>query len=73
MSSFALAISGFNVNEAVQSEAFSGRLWKTYTGLYVAGYLLAVLVLKFVYPLTKEKTAEMLQNLSDKRNAANAE
>jgi GPH family glycoside/pentoside/hexuronide:cation symporter len=33
----------------------------------------AVLVLKFVYPLTKEKTAEMLQNLSDKRNAANAE
>jgi len=73
MSSFALAIAGFNVNEAVQSEAFSGRLWKTYTGLYVAGYLLAVLVLKFVYPLTKEKTAEMLQNLSDKRNAANAE
>ena len=54
-------------------QAFSGRLWKTYTGLYVAGYLLAVLVLKFVYPLTKEKTAEMLQNLSDKRNAANAE
>ena len=73
MSSFALAIAGFNVNEVVQSEAFSGRLWKTYTGLYVAGYLLAVLVLKFVYPLTKEKTAEMLQNLSDKRNAANAE
>ena len=73
MSSFALAIAGFNVNEAVQSEAFSGRLWKTYTGLYVAGNLLAVLVLKFVYPLTKEKTAEMLQNLSDKRNAANAE
>ena len=71
MSSFALAIAGFNVNEAVQSEAFSGRRWKTYTGLYVAGYLLAVLVLKFVYPLTKEKTAEMLQDLSDKRNATN--
>ena len=68
-----LQTGGFNVNEVVQSEAFSGRLWKTYTGLYVAGYLLAVLVLKFVYPLTKEKTAEMLQNLSDKRNAANAE
>lgn len=31
----------------------------------------AVLVLKFVYPLTKEKTAEMLQDLSDKRNATN--
>ena len=44
MSSFALAIAGFQVNEAVQSEAFSGRLWKTYTGLYVVGYLLAVLV-----------------------------
>ena len=61
------------VNEAVQNEAFSGRLWKTYTGLYVVGYLLAVLVLKFIYPLTKEKTAEMLQDLADKRNATTAE
>ena len=57
----------------VQNEAFSGRLWKTYTGLYVVGYLLAVLVLKFIYPLTKEKTAEMLQDLADKRNATTAE
>ena len=40
---------------------------------YVVGYLLAVLVLKFVYPLTKEKTEEMLHQLADKRNAANAE
>ena len=73
MSSFALAIAGFNVNLEVQSDAFAGHLWKTYTGLYVVGYLLAVLVLKFVYPLTKEKTEEMLQQLADKRNAANAE
>ena len=73
MSSFALAIAGFNVNLKVQSDAFAGNLWKTYTGLYVVGYLLAVLVLKFVYPLTKEKTEEMLQQLADKRNAANAE
>ena len=73
MSSFALAIAGFQVNEAVQNEAFSGHLWKTYTGLYVVGYLLAVLVLKFIYPLTKEKTAEMLQDLADKRNATTAE
>ena len=28
MSSFALAIAGFQVNEAVQNEAFSGHLWK---------------------------------------------
>ena len=73
MSSFALAIAGFNVNLKVQSDAFAGNLWKTYTGLYVVGYLLAVLVLKFVYPLTKEKTEEMLQQLADKRNAAKAE
>ena len=58
MSSFALAIAGFQVNEAVQNEAFSGHLWKTYTGLYVVGYLLAVLVLKFIYPLTKESLKE---------------
>ena len=72
MGSFALAIAGFNVNEAVQSEAFAGHLWKTYTGLYVVGYLLAVLVLKFVYPLTKEKTAEMLQQLTEKRKETKA-
>lgn len=72
MGSFALAIAGFNVNEAVQSEAFAGHLWKTYTGLYVAGYLLAVLVLKFVYPLTKEKTAQMLEELSAKRKESKA-
>ena len=66
-------IAGFNVNLEVQRDAFAGNLWKTYTGLYVVGYLLAVLVLKFVYPLTKEKTEEMLQQLADKRNAANAE
>ena len=72
MGSFALAIAGFNVNETVQSEAFAGHLWKTYTGLYVAGYLLAVLVLKFVYPLTKEKTAQMLEELSAKRKESKA-
>ena len=67
MGSFALAIAGFKVDEAVQSEAFAGNLWKTYTGLYVVSYLLAVLVLKFVYPLTKKKTAEMLEELAKRR------
>ena len=67
MGSFALAIAGFNVNAQVQSEEFAGNLWKTYTGIYVVGYLLAVLVLKFVYPLTKEKTAEMLEELAKRR------
>ena len=55
MSSFALAIAGFQVNEAVQNEAFSGRLWKTYTGLDVVGYLLAVLVLNLSTLLQKRK------------------
>ena len=41
MSSFALAIAGFQVNEAVQNEAFSGRLWKTYTGTSVKLSLIA--------------------------------
>nr|CRY97501.1 hypothetical protein [uncultured prokaryote] len=34
------------------------------------GYLLAVLILKFVYPLTKEKTAEMLAELAGRRKGA---
>lgn len=67
MGNFALALAGFKVDEAVQSEAFAGNLWKTYTGLYVVSYLLAVLILRFVYPLTKKKTAEMLEDLAKRR------
>lgn len=70
MGSFALAIAGFDVNATEQSTEFAGNLWKTYTGLYVVGYLLAVLVLRFVYPLTKAKTAEMLEALAAKRKGA---
>lgn len=70
MGSFALAIAGFNVNATEQSAEFAGNIWKTYTGIYVVGYLLAVLVLRFVYPLTKAKTAEMLEALAQKRKGA---
>ncbi|MCI5873588.1 MAG: MFS transporter [Clostridiales bacterium] len=70
MGSFALAIAGFDVNLTQQSSEFAGHLWKTYTGIYVVGYLLAVLILKFVYPLTKEKTAEMLAELAERRKGA---
>ena len=35
--------------------------------LYVGGYLLAILVLKFVYPLTKAKTQEMIDTLAARR------
>lgn len=70
MGSFALAIAGFEVDKAVQSEAFGNNLWKTYTGLYVVSYLLAILVLQFVYPLTKKKTVEMLASLAERRKGA---
>lgn len=70
MGSFALAIAGYNVNAAVQTEQVAGNIWKTYTAIYVVGYLAAVLVLYFLYPLTKKKTAEMLKALADKREAA---
>lgn len=66
MGSFALAIAGFEVTATEQSAAFAGNLWKTYTGIYVVCYLLAVLVLRFVYPLTKAKTEEMLAELAAK-------
>lgn len=68
MGSFALALAGFNVNAAVQSQEFANNLWRTYTGLYVVGYVLAVGILLFVYPLTKKKTENMLEELAEKRN-----
>lgn len=70
VSSFALAIVGYNVNAAVQTEAVANNIWKAYTAIYVVGYLVAVLLLQFVYPLTKAKTQEMLDELAARRKAA---
>ena len=71
VSSFALAIIGYNVNAAVQTEAVTNNIWRAYTAIYVIGYLIAVLLLQFIYPLSKAKTQEMLNELSARRKAAN--
>lgn len=71
-SSFALGIIGYNAAETVQSAQVVNRIWKTYTGSYVIGYGLAILVLWLVYPLTKKKTEEMLQQLKENREARTA-
>lgn len=71
VSSFALAIIGYDVNAAVQTGAVTNNIWKAYTAIYVIGYLVAVLLLQFVYPLSKAKTQEMLDELAARRKAAN--
>lgn len=71
VSSFALAIIGYDVNAAVQTEAVTGNIWRAYTAIYVIGYLIAVLLLQFIYPLSKAKTQEMLDELAVRRKAAN--
>lgn len=71
VSSFALAIIGYNVDAAVQTEAVTNNIWRAYTAIYVIGYLIAVLLLQFIYPLSKAKTQEMLNELSARRKAAN--
>ncbi|MEF9865903.1 MAG: glycoside-pentoside-hexuronide (GPH):cation symporter [Oscillospiraceae bacterium] len=68
--SLVLGFIGYNVNAAVQTEAVTNSIWKAYTGIYVIGYAAAVLILYFVYPLTKAKTAEMLKQLAEKRASA---
>ena len=42
---------------------------QSYTGVYFLGYGIAVAILFFVYPLTKQKTAEMLAELKSRRAA----
>ena len=71
VSSFALAIIGYDVNAAVQTEAVTGNIWRAYTAIYAIGYLIAVLLLQFIYPLSKAKTQEMLDELAVRRKAAN--
>lgn len=68
LGSFTLAFIGYNVEATVQTAEVTGRLWKAYTGIYGAGYLIAVLALLFIYPLTKKKTEEMLRELNEKRS-----
>jgi len=67
LANLALVLVGYDVNAAVQTEAVTKNIWSWYTTLYVGGYLLAILVLKFVYPLTKAKTKEMIDTLAERR------
>ena len=69
LSSFALAIIGYDVNAAVQTEAVTSSIWKGYTLIYALGYGLAVVALALLYPLGKKKTAEMLDELKARRAA----
>ncbi len=72
MSAFALAIIGYDVTAAVQTEAVRMSIWKGYTLIYVIGYGTAVLALATLYPLGKKKTAEMLEELKARRAAKQA-
>ena len=67
LANLALVFVGYDVNAAVQTEAVTKNIWSWYTTLYVVGYLAAILVLKFVYPLTKAKTQEMIETLAARR------
>ncbi|MHC9361671.1 hypothetical protein ACY0IX_15205, partial [Clostridium perfringens] len=50
-----------------QTPEVISNIWKSYTGIYSLGYVIAILYLFFIYHLTKKKTEEMLQELSFKR------
>ncbi|WP_300350404.1 MFS transporter [Clostridium sp.] len=67
LSSFILAFIGYNVNNLTQTPEVISNLWKSYTGIYSLGYVVAILSLYFIYPLSKKKTEEMLKNLAIKR------
>lgn len=70
LSSFVLGAIGYNVTAgAIQTTQVVNSIWKSYTGIYFVGYGLAVAVLYFVYPLTKKKTAEMLEELKVRRSS----
>ena len=70
LSSFVLGAIGYNVTAgAVQTAGVVNAIWKSYTGVYFLGYGIAVAILFFVYPLTKQKTAEMLAELKSRRAA----
>lgn len=73
LSSFVLAIIGYDVYATVQAETVTNAIWKGYTSIYALGYGLAVLVLALLYPLSKQKTGEMLDELKRRRAAQASE
>ena len=73
LSAVVLGVIGYNQAEgAVQTASVVNSIWKSYTGIYVLGYAIAILILAAVYPLTKKKTAEMLEELKARRTAKTA-
>ena len=68
LSSFVLGLIGYNTAAgAVQTDAVIQGIWHAYTSCYALGYGLAALVLFLMYPLTKRKTEEMLEELKRRR------
>ncbi len=67
--SFTLAIIGFDVEATTQTSAVLSNLWHAYTGVFVIGYLAAVIVMFRIYPLNKQKTEEMKVKLKEMRSA----
>ena len=71
LASFVLGFIGYNTaTGAVQTEAVVNSLWKGYTASYFIGYGLAVVLLLVLYPLSKKKTYEMIEQLRERRAAA---
>ena len=67
LSAMVLGFIGYNQAEgAIQTESVVHGIWKSYTAIYVIGYVLAVVLLVSIYPLTK-KTIDMLEELKVRR------
>lgn len=66
LSSFTLALIGYNVNEAVQTAAVKAHIWKSYTAIYAIGYLIAVLILYLCIRFPR-KDRRNVRNTREKR------
>ncbi len=68
LSAMVLGFIGYNQAEgAVQTAEVVNSIWKSYTAIYVIGYVLAVVLLAVIYPLSKQKTIDMLEELKTRR------
>ncbi len=68
LSSFTLALIGYNVNEAVQTAAVKAHIWKSYTAIYAIGYLIAVLDPVFCISAFQEKDRRNVRNTREKKS-----
>ncbi|MEG2116562.1 MAG: MFS transporter [Clostridia bacterium] len=67
---FILGLIAYDVNSKVQTAEVAKNIFTAYALTYITFFTIGIILLALIYPLTKKRTAEMIEQLKEKRAAA---